>query len=269
VISDTIGLDEAIAVAQTYALTNPYSLVIVTADHETGGMSADLTSSGRPNCPLPPDDPNPPCEESPFLMPGGTPFYINWETTEHTAADVPAASLGPWSDLLAGSYENTHIHDVMCMALGNCLPEVTITQVAVPDTGSIVAPSDLITYTIALTNHGPADATGVVITDTLDPNVNFVDVMPGAGASGPNPLIFDVGMLPKQGGVISYSVHVTATNVTTNTVITNLVAMSSDQTQPQESNSVSHLIQPLPGPGQSHAYLPLVLKGLGEPSHRP
>jgi alkaline phosphatase len=252
-ISDTIGLDETITVAQAYASTVSNTLVIVTADHETGGMSVSLEGG----------------EEGPFYMPEGTPFYVNWESTEHTGADVPTTSLGPWSDLLAGSYENTHIHDVMCMALGNCLPELSITQVAVPGSGSTVAPGDHITYSIALTNYGDADATGVVITDTLDPNVNFVDVMPGAGVSGPNPLIFDVGMLPKQGGVISYSVHVTATNVTTNTVITNLVAMSSDQTQLQESNPVSHLIQPLPGPGPSHVYLPVVLKGLGEMGHRP
>jgi uncharacterized repeat protein (TIGR01451 family) len=180
---------------------------------------------------------------------------------------VPTTSLGPWSDLLAGSYENTHIHDVMCMALGNCLPEVTITQVAVPGTGSTVAPGDLITYTIALTNTGPADATVVVMTDTLDPNVNFVDVMPWAGVSGPNPLVFDVGILPRQGGTISYSVHITAANVITDTVITNLMAIASDQTQPGGSNSVSHLIQPLPGP--RHVYLPLVLKGSGELGYRP
>jgi alkaline phosphatase len=252
-ISDTIGLDDAIAVAQTYASTAPNTLVIVTADHETGGMSVNLMGG----------------EQGPFYMPGGTPFYVNWESTEHTGADVPTTSLGPWSDLLAGSYENTHIHDVMCMALGNCLPELSITQVAVPGTGSTVAPGDLITYTIALTNYGDADASGVVMTDTLDPNVNFVDVMPGDGVSGPNPLIFDVGMLPKQGGAVSYSVRVTATNVTTNTVITNLVAMSSDQTQLQESNSVSHLVRPLPGSGPSDVYLPIVLKSLGELSQRP
>jgi alkaline phosphatase len=252
-ISDTIGLDEAITVAQAYASTVSNTLVIVTADHETGGMSVSLEGG----------------EQGPFYMPEGTPFYINWESGDHTGADVPTTGLGPWSDLLAGGYENTHIHDVMCMALGNCLPELSITQVAVPGTGSTVAPGDLITYTIALTNRGPADATGVVMTDTLDSNVNFVDVMPGAGVSAPNPLIFDVGMLPKQGGAVSYSVRVTATNVTTNMVITNLVAMTSHQTQPQESNSVSHVIQPLPGPGPSQVYLPVVLKSLGELSHRP
>ncbi len=243
-ISDTTGLDEAITVAQAYASTISNTLIIVTADHETGGMNVNLTGG----------------EQGPFYMPEGTPFYVNWESTDHTGADVPTTSMGPWSDLLAGSYENIHIHDVMCMALGDCLPELSITQIAVPDSGSTVTPGDLITYTIALTNYGDADATGVVMTDTLDPNVNFVDVMPSAGVSAPNLLIFDVGTLPKQGGAVSYSVRVTAANVTGDTVITNRVVMVSDQTQPQESNSVSHLAQPLPGPGPSHVYLPVVLK---------
>ncbi|MDH4138875.1 MAG: alkaline phosphatase, partial [Anaerolineae bacterium] len=105
VISDTIGLDEAIVVAQTYASTISNTLVIVTADHETGGMSANLTSSGWPG------------EDGPFYMPELTPFYVNWTTGGHTDADVPITAQGPWSDLLAGADENTHIHDVMCMAL--------------------------------------------------------------------------------------------------------------------------------------------------------
>jgi alkaline phosphatase len=105
VISDTIGLDEAIAVAQAYASTVSNTLVIVTADHETGGMSADLTSSGLPD------------EDGPFYMPDLTPFYVNWGTNQHTDTNVQTTAQGPWSDLLVGTYENTHIHDVMRMAL--------------------------------------------------------------------------------------------------------------------------------------------------------
>ena len=103
VISDTIGLDEAIAVAQAYASTISNTLVIVTADHETGGMSADLMSG----------------ENGPFYMPNGTPFFVNWTDLEkkHTAADAPTTAQGPWSDLLTGTYENTHIHNVMRLAL--------------------------------------------------------------------------------------------------------------------------------------------------------
>jgi alkaline phosphatase len=101
VISDTVGLDEAIAVAQAYASTISNTMVIVTADHETGGMSVNLISG----------------DEGPFPMPNLTPFYVNWEKTDHTDADVLTTAQGPWSDLLVGAYENTHIHDVMRVAL--------------------------------------------------------------------------------------------------------------------------------------------------------
>ena len=64
-----------------------------------------LTSSGLPN------------QDGPFAMPDETPFYVNWTTTDHTAADVPTTAQGPWSDWLDGTYENTFIHDVMHTAL--------------------------------------------------------------------------------------------------------------------------------------------------------
>ena len=101
VITDTLGFDQAVAVAQSYALTATDTLIIVTADHETGGMSVNLTAG----------------EEGPFNMPGGTPFYVNWTNTLHSDADVPVTAQGPWSDLLEGSYENTYLNTVMRLAL--------------------------------------------------------------------------------------------------------------------------------------------------------
>jgi alkaline phosphatase len=106
VISDTIGMDEAVAVAQAYAATAGNTLVLVTADHETGGMSVSLTFSGTPD------------QDGPFFMPGGTPFYVNWTSDDHTATDVPTTAQGPWAPLLVGTYDNTYIHDVMRLALG-------------------------------------------------------------------------------------------------------------------------------------------------------
>jgi alkaline phosphatase len=105
VISDTLGLDAAVAVAQTYAASAPNTLLIVTADHETGGMSVSLARSTAPD------------QDGPFYMPDGTPFYVNWTTTGHTAGDAPTTGRGPWSSLLNGTYENTHIHTVMYVAL--------------------------------------------------------------------------------------------------------------------------------------------------------
>jgi alkaline phosphatase len=105
VISDTVGLDEAITAAKAFAAVTGDVLVIVTADHETGGMRVDLTSNGTPE------------EDGPFLMPGGTSFFVNWLTAGHTGVDVPTTAHGPWSDMLVGAYENTYIHDVMRLAL--------------------------------------------------------------------------------------------------------------------------------------------------------
>jgi alkaline phosphatase len=104
-ILDTFGLDEAVSAAMQHPSMTAGSLIIVTADHETGGMSVDLTSSGSPG------------EDGPFFMPDGTTFYVNWTSSSHTGADVPTAAWGRWSYLLSGTYENTHIHDVMRTAL--------------------------------------------------------------------------------------------------------------------------------------------------------
>lgn len=105
VIGDVIGFDEAVSVGLDYAALHPDTLVIVTADHETGGMAASLTSS---------DDPE---EDGPFLMPDSTPFYVNWTTTGHTAADVPVTASGPWSSTLQGTQQNTEVFFTMRKAL--------------------------------------------------------------------------------------------------------------------------------------------------------
>jgi len=101
VIFDVRDFDAAVAAGLAYADGNPNTLLIVTADHETGGMSVDLTSSGKPD------------EEGPFWMPDSTPFYINWTTINHTGVDVPVTASGPKSEWLTETYENTHIYETM------------------------------------------------------------------------------------------------------------------------------------------------------------
>jgi len=103
-ITDTIDFDAAVAVAQAYAATNPNVLVIVTADHETGGMSVALDPTGDPG------------EDGPFRMPDDTLFYVNWVTTTHTSADVPTTAQGAYADLLNVTSENTYIYSVMFRA---------------------------------------------------------------------------------------------------------------------------------------------------------
>lgn len=100
-INDTIGFDKAVAVGLDYSKDHPDTLVIVTADHETGGMLVDLVSSGSPD------------EDGPFEMPDGTLFFVNWTKEAHSAKDVPLTASGPGAYLLKGRYQNTRIYAVM------------------------------------------------------------------------------------------------------------------------------------------------------------
>jgi len=103
-IENVINLDKAVQVAQNYAKTND-TLIIVTADHETGGLSLDSSVLGILD------------ENTPFFTPDKMPFYINWITQGHTGFPVPVTAQGRFSNLLTGTYENTHIYDVMYQAL--------------------------------------------------------------------------------------------------------------------------------------------------------
>jgi alkaline phosphatase len=101
VIEDVLGLDAAISIGMDYFQENDNTLVIVTADHETGGMSIQLDSSGEIS------------EDGPFFTPDGTSFYVNWNAIGHTGVNVPTTAQGRYASLLSGTYENTHIYDVM------------------------------------------------------------------------------------------------------------------------------------------------------------
>ncbi len=100
-IADTLAFDAAVNVALRYAAGTENTLVIVTSDHETGGMMLSLSDNGG----------------QAFTMPDGTPFYVTWATDDHTGANVLTSAGGPWSSQAAGIYENTHIYTIMASAL--------------------------------------------------------------------------------------------------------------------------------------------------------
>lgn len=106
VIALTLGFDAAVGVALDYVRGAGDVLLIVTSDHETGGMTISLESSGSY------------WEDGPFDMPNGETFYVSWTGPLHTGVDVPVRADGPYSQRLSGTYENTAIFDVMVEALG-------------------------------------------------------------------------------------------------------------------------------------------------------
>jgi len=94
VVSEMIDFDEAIGEAFRFADENQGTLVIVTADHETGGLSivdGDI-ATGQ--------------------------IKVHFSTTDHTAVMVPVFAYGEGAEEFAGIYENTEIFTKMIKLLG-------------------------------------------------------------------------------------------------------------------------------------------------------
>lgn len=93
VVLETLDFDAAVREALEFAKGRDDTLVIVTADHETGGMALNPGSKmGRPK--------------------------FAFTTNSHTPAMVPVFAFGPSAELFSGIYENTGIHTRMRQALG-------------------------------------------------------------------------------------------------------------------------------------------------------
>ncbi|HMN89628.1 MAG TPA: alkaline phosphatase [Saprospiraceae bacterium] len=93
IIEETLDFDRAIGVVLEFAKRNGKTLVIVTADHETGGYAINQGSKMGD------------------IVPGFT-------TDKHTAALIPVFAYGPGAELFSGVYENTAIYNKMRLALG-------------------------------------------------------------------------------------------------------------------------------------------------------
>ena len=83
VISEMIDLDRAIGVAREYAVNNDNTLIVVTADHETGGLS--ITGGSISNHEV----------------------SANFAGGNHTAVMVPIFSYGPGAEKFSGIHDNT------------------------------------------------------------------------------------------------------------------------------------------------------------------
>ncbi len=100
-IQGVLELDRAVAVALDFATSHPETLIVVTADHECGGLEF--------------------CEPDPTL---GVPdetlhrLGLRWTTINHTPAHVPLNASGPGSERLGGDLDNTDLFAAIVDALG-------------------------------------------------------------------------------------------------------------------------------------------------------
>lgn len=92
-------LDQAVARIREFAETNGETLVVVTADHECGGLT--LTAAGAEG------------------------MTAHFSTEDHTGAPVPLFALGPGAEHFAGSLDNTDIHRTLMELLIEPDPDTT------------------------------------------------------------------------------------------------------------------------------------------------
>lgn len=94
IITELLDFDRAIGKALEFAEKDGETLVIVTSDHETGGLT--LVGGNRNNKTI----------------------EVNFSTDYHTADMVPVFAYGPGAENFIGIYENTDVFHKMMQALG-------------------------------------------------------------------------------------------------------------------------------------------------------
>lgn len=132
VIQSGHTINQVVNVVQKYRETNPNVLLIVLADHETGGMT--IEPIGETNTNSDGDDPIPywgkkamnnagpngevPTRSGPVrIKHTKRKFKVDWTTGEHTGGMIPVTAVGPLAEKMVGVWPNTHVFDVAKEAL--------------------------------------------------------------------------------------------------------------------------------------------------------
>jgi alkaline phosphatase len=102
------SLEQAVAVARAYVARHPDTLLVVTGDHETGGLTVeDVVATDESGDGVS-------AEDGPFAVRGSDKqFTIDWTTGNHSGVDVPVTAVGPSSARFTGKHPNTYVHDVL------------------------------------------------------------------------------------------------------------------------------------------------------------
>jgi len=93
-IDETLDFDKAVGIALEFAKKDGHTLVVVTADHETGGVTV---TGGNIN---------------------NHQALLTFSTTEHTAVMVPVFAYGPGGEYFTGIYDNTEIFEKFIKLFG-------------------------------------------------------------------------------------------------------------------------------------------------------
>ncbi|RBY93418.1 alkaline phosphatase [Blastococcus sp. TF02-8] len=102
-------LEDTVRLARDYVQAHPDTLLVVTGDHDCGGLSIEGPDTGDEN-----GAPGISGEDGPFTIPGDSrTFVMDWTTAGHTGVPTVVTGAGYGSEQLVGYYPNTHLHEVM------------------------------------------------------------------------------------------------------------------------------------------------------------
>jgi alkaline phosphatase len=108
-------LDKSVKVAKDFAKQHPDTLVLVLADHETGGFSVEEVDASDEST----DGATISGEDGPFAIANSKmSFVVDWTTSGHTGVDVPVTVTGAGAEIFSGIYENTQIFNKLAQAMG-------------------------------------------------------------------------------------------------------------------------------------------------------
>ena len=123
VILETLSLSDAVTEAVRFYNEHPdETLIVVTADHETGGLTLswekgyNLYFDKLEEIGCSKDKVSE--EERERMNEISHEAHIGWTTGDHSAANVPVFAIGAGSDLFSGRMDNTDIPKRICEAMG-------------------------------------------------------------------------------------------------------------------------------------------------------